>query len=90
MTATEKAQSAPGAPETAFPHGEHLESGDRPATGRTATDRAWADALAYAQQAGTSDPEAFADDYAAMIEDRRYETRSLDEPLPTPAEFVWP
>lgn len=90
MNASEKARSAAVAAEKALPEGEGPEVGERGATGRTAADGAWASALAYAQEAGVSDPEAFADDYAAMIEGQRYEIRYPDEPLPTPAEFVWP
>ncbi|MBF0816281.1 hypothetical protein E4U02_07645 [Microbacterium paludicola] len=53
-------------------------------------DRAWDQAHAYAVAAGIDQAQAFADDYAFLIDDLVHETRYPDVPLPTPAEHVWP
>ena len=54
-------------------------------------DLAWLRALEYAQTVPVeiSDPETFADAYAAMIEDRAYEIHYPDLADPTPEEFFY-
>lgn len=53
------------------------------------SERAWASGLAYASSRPVigADPVAFADEYAAFIEDRMYELRYPDLPLPTPEDY---
>lgn len=50
----------------------------------------WHQAFAWARRADLADQDAraFADEYAAYIEDRQSEVRYPDLPLPTPSEYV--
>lgn len=48
---------------------------------------AWARAFEYAQDAELSEPRAFADEYAAFIEDYACELHYPDLPAPSPSEY---
>ena len=90
MNATQQPQSAPGEP-NGTQDGQSSPEVDTALTApHTAVGRQWLEAHAYAVVSGIDEPEAFADDYASMIDEARHETRYPDRPLPTPAEFVWP
>lgn len=54
-------------------------------------DRAWVRAHEYAQTIPIeiTDPQSFADSYAAMVEDRMNEVRYPDLADPTPEEFFY-
>lgn len=51
-------------------------------------DHAWALAFEYAQETGLEDARAFADDYAAFLEDYNSEIHDPDLPAPTPSEYI--
>ncbi|MER7798508.1 hypothetical protein [Microbacterium sediminis] len=53
-------------------------------------DTAWEKAHDYAVTAGVDEPDAFAADYAQMVDDLANEPRYPDLPLPAPADFLWP
>jgi hypothetical protein len=57
--------------------------------GRAASEP-WQAAFDHAREAGQDDAEArdFADEYAAYVEDRRYEIRNPDLPIPSPSEYI--
>lgn len=61
-----------------------------PHTCTSTAERAWEQAHAYAVGAGINPAEAFADDYALMIDDLVHEPHYPDRLLPTPAEHLWP
>ena len=50
----------------------------------------WQAAFDHSRQAGQSEDEArdFADEYAAFVEDRQYELRDPDLPIPSPSEYT--
>lgn len=54
------------------------------------TGQPWRSAFDHARQEGHSEAEAydFADDYAAYVEDRQYEIRDPDLPIPSPSEWI--
>lgn len=60
----------------------------RELSGEAAADHAWAIAFEYAQDAGLEDARAFADDYAAFLEDYNGELHYPDLPAPSPAEYT--
>jgi len=57
--------------------------------GRAASEP-WQAAFDHARETGQDDGEArdFADEYAAYVEDRRYEIRNPDLPIPSPSEYI--
>lgn len=50
----------------------------------------WQAAFDHARETGQDEGEArdFADEYAAYVEDRRYEIRNPDLPIPSPSEYI--
>lgn len=90
MNTTQQPQSAAREPNGTEGDQSSPEAATALTTPHTAVGRQWLEAHAYAVVSGISEPEAFADDYASMIDEARHETRYPDAPLPTPAEFVWP
>ena len=50
----------------------------------------WRAAFDHARQDGHNEAEAreFADEYAAYVEDRQYELRDPDLPIPSPSEYT--
>lgn len=90
MSSHEKPATAPSAPDSISGHPDAQGGGESRGEGRTAAEAAWSRAHAHALSEGIDNPEAFADDYAAMIDERQHETRYPDEPPPSPADFLWP
>ncbi len=57
--------------------------------GRAASEP-WQAAFDHARETGQDEAEArdFADEYAAYVEDRQYEIRNPDLPIPSPSEYI--
>ena len=88
MNFRQEPQDMPRSPGAGVEQGRsHSEGAERSVGGHTAL-ALWDAAHAYALSAGMDDPEAFADDYAGLIEDLLRGPRYPDTPLPTPAEHV--